>query len=206
MNKLSTIAVTAVLALGAAACGQPETAEPTAEEPASEDSALLFGTPDDEGLSNRCANPELGYELSYPDDWHANPGTVLEPCRVFDPEPVDLEPATEIPFGLGVSSYPEDIPYDEMVELIGEDPGLEIRSSDEVEVDGRRALRVDGVGTGFAMLPEGMGSYGYTIDLEDGTLVVRTYDAGAPGIDEKRKILDRMIDTFSFTAPHDETG
>src|SRR5690606_21358777 len=41
-------------------------------------------------LTNSCVNPREGYSVSYPAGWHVNPGDVLDPCSLFDPDPIDV--------------------------------------------------------------------------------------------------------------------
>ncbi len=193
MSKLAPVTLAVVLGLLAAACGgaddasAPVTASTT--NPEASDAA-------EDDASEECHNPELGYTVSHPADWHTNPGDVLEPCRVFDPEPIELEEGTEIPFSLAVSVSVAQPPIEQMRELLRDDRGLEVRSIEETEVDGRPALRVDAVGTGAALLPEGMRRLAYLVDGGERTLVFATYDAGDLAFETKRDALETIVESL----------
>lgn len=191
---MKTATLIAAAALIATACGAPS-AERTARSPDPAEGAPA------ENLNERCAEPEIRYEVRYPEGWETNPGDVLPTCRVFDPGEIRLEEGTEIPFGYAISTFAEDRPYEEIVEAIGEGPGLEVRSTEETTVDGRTALQVEAVGTGEALLPDGMARYGYLVDLDERTLLATTYDAGDLDLETKRNVLDAMMDGLEWTGP-----
>lgn len=193
-----TFVLVVALTLAAAACGRSGSVEtgPPSTSPAPQATTSPGGS-----LGERCANPEAGYEISYPGGWHTDPGDVLGPCRVFDPEPLELEPNTEIPFDVAVVLDVEDIPYDEIRDAIRDDDrGLRVRSLTETRVAGRPAIRVHGVGTGAALLPEGMDRYGYVVDLDERTLLATTYEAGDPSFETKRDVLDAMVESLELAA------
>lgn len=191
----SPFALLAALALAAAACGTPGPlgGRPTEVSPSAEATAPSGVQP-----SQRCANHEAGYEISYPDGWGTNPGDVMGPCRVFDPDPIALEEGTEIPFDVAVTVDLEDVPYAEIRDAIGDEHAVHVRSSTETRVAGRAAIRVHGVGTGAALLPEGMARYGYVVDLDERALLVTTFDAGDPPFETKREVVDAMADTLEL--------
>lgn len=198
MSKLAPVALAVVLGLLAAACGGADDASaPVAASTTNPDAAdTAEDEPGDQNPTEECRNPELGYTVSHPADWHTNPGDVLEPCRVFDPEPIALEEGTEIPFSLAVSVSVAQPPVEQMRELLRDDRGLEVRSIEETEVDGRTALRVDAVGTGAALLPEGMRRLAYLVDGGERTLVFATYEAGDLAFETKRDALEAIVESI----------
>lgn len=194
----------AALALAAAACGRPG---PVETGPATASSSPETTAPAGLSLTERCTNPEAGYAISYPRGWHTDPGDVLGPCRVFHPEPFELEAGTEIPFDLSVVVDVDDVPYAEIRDTIRDgDRGLRVRSRTETRVAGRPAIRVHGVGTGAALLPEGMDRYGYVVDLDERTLLATTYGAGDLSFATKQDVLDAMVRTLELVAQAPSDG
>lgn len=191
----SALALLAALPLAAAACGDPGAVggRPTEVSPSPEATA-----PPGVRLTKRCANHEAGYEISHPGGWRTNPGDVMEPCRVFDPDPIPLEEGTEIPFDVAVVVDVEDVPYAEIRDAIGDEHAVRVRSNTETRVAGRAAIRVHAVGTGAALLPEGMARYGYAVDLDERTLLVTTFDAGDPPFETKRAVVDAMAESLEL--------
>lgn len=49
-----------------------------------------------------CTNPPYGYSVRYPADWHVSTGEVVDPCSLFDPDPIDVPPASEIPIDIAM--------------------------------------------------------------------------------------------------------
>lgn len=142
-----------------------------------------------------CENPEASYRIEYPVDWEANTGDALPECSLFDPDPIEVEPGTQIPFDIAIAIRLENVPFERVTE---EDMAVEETSREETTVAGRRAVRIAGEGTGQALVPEGMRVYRYAVDLDGATLIAATYDAGELDIDTKRQVLDEMMASLEF--------
>lgn len=177
----------AVLTLGLVACGgaEPDTG-------ARESSPARTGSE----LTSRCVNEQVGYRVRYPDGWFTNDGDVLPACSVFHDERIELEQGTEIPFTMSVSMTASNVAFAEASDE--QDRAIDVSSREETTVDGRDAVSITGEGTGQALVPDGMAVYRYTIDLPDGTLIARTYEAGDDAFERKRQTLDRMMDSLEF--------
>lgn len=180
---------TLAMLLGAAACNgavDEVTGTPT---PSPE------GTP--AATMQTCGHPEHGYEVSYPAGWHTNPGDVIASCSVFDPDPIELQPDTEIPLDLGVIILVDPVPFDTAADP---DERFErVLEREELEVDGGRAARLETEATGEGMTPEGTLSYRYVVDLDDErTLIASTYEVGDLDYEDKKGVLDRMVETLEL--------
>lgn len=143
-----------------------------------------------DALTQTCTNTEAGYSIDYPAGWSTNAGDVAPPCRYFHPQPFDVPEATEV-FGLAVTIDVEEVPFDVVAapdKLAEQDLDRE-----ETTVAGRPAVRVETVSTGEALLPEGVRSYQYAVDLGDSTLIAVTRDVEGLDYAGNRHILDQMV-------------
>ncbi len=190
MNQFPFIVI--LLTLVAFGCERPEPGErqPDAARAPAADPAMTE--------TAQCINRVEGYAVEYPAGWHTNPGEVMDECSLFDPEPVTVAPATEIPHDIAVSIRFEPVPYETVA---GEVLGRRELSREAITVDGREAVQIESEATGEALLPEGARSYQYFVNLGDTTMVASTYDVGEFPYDRKRRILDAMMATFDFRQP-----
>lgn len=156
-------------------------------------------------LTESCDNPDDGYAISYPEGWQTNSGEVVSPCRLFDPEPVDVEPGTEIPFDVAVQLRVADRGFDAMLDLVDDDIGADVVERQATEVAGRDAVVVDSVATGETLLPEGVRTRTYYVDVDGATLIATTHDVGEPDFASKRAALDAMLGTLEL-APQGDDG
>lgn len=159
-------------------------APPVAEEEVPEDAPVALG--------RTCEDPDGRYTVDYPDDWHAN-----EPCGAFADEPVEgWDDAIGGPFGLGeIDILVEQVAFEDAI-----DPGVDVEEleAERTTVDGRDAYRAHLESTGDGALPEGLETYVYYVDLGDHTLIARTVDAGDGTFEQRREVLDRMMETISL--------
>jgi hypothetical protein len=142
-----------------------------------------------------CLNPEYGFQIDYPADWETNPGDVMAPCSLFDPETIEVQAGTEIPRDIAVAIRVEPTSFAEITQA---PQGATVMNERETTVDGHRALQRDVEGTGELLLPEGARAYRYYVDGIDWTLVAVTHDAGDVPFETKRRILDEMMDSLIF--------
>lgn len=157
-------------------------------------------------LGASCTNSELGVTVAYPEEWRTNDGDVLPSCSLFDPDPIDLEPATEIPPDLAVTLQGSDRQFATHADATDE-PGTREIERRETTVDGRDAVAMLLEATEDAPLLEpGTRLYRWVIDLGVdemtvvSTLLVVTYDQGEPAFDEKRRVLDAMVRSLDLDA------
>jgi hypothetical protein len=188
INRAAGAALLAALALVLAGCGAEE-------EPAEND--------EDAATWATCTNEADGWTAEYPEDWEVNDGEVVEPCRLFDPEPIELDPAPgEIPLDIAVHLSREQIARD--FDDLLEDPFSEELDREETEVDGRTAYRLEAEQTEDGIIPEGTRSVRYVVDLGEDALIAASYDVGDPPLDEKVEVLDEMMERLRFEEPEND--
>lgn len=173
------------LALALALAGCAEESEPNGDDPAETAS---------------CENPDEGYALEYPADWRLNNPQVAGPCRVFDPEPFTLEEGTEIPQDLAVVADMEPVAIERMT---GGDRGAEVLRQEDRDVAGHDAVLIETRATQDAPLQEpGTRTYRYLVPVApERTFVLSTTDRGELAYEDKRRVVDAMIQTVRFTQP-----
>lgn len=181
------------VAVAAAACEPPAPpelpgeGEPTVQEPAAAAEAMAE--------TAECENEADGYTVRYPATWEVNAGDVLEPCSLFDPEPIRVPPASEIPLEIAVILGVEPVPFET---LSGEVLGRRDLSREAATVDGRSAMRIEAETTGEGLHEAGIRFYQVVVDLDGRTFVATTYGTGSLALDVKQAIVDRMLDTVRF--------
>lgn len=149
-----------------------------------------------EAVWNSCTNPAGAYAIDYPQEWHTNDADGLEPCRVFDPEPVELaERPQEIAITHGVIIGVEDVAFGTFTSA---DAGFEVIDEEQVEVDLQRAVRQELVATGQGLYPEGTELTRYAVDRNGETLVAQTFKAGELPYQRKVQVLDEMMSELEF--------
>lgn len=190
---LPTLLVAAALAT---ACGAPASgtgvgtdASTTLASPVSAEASTSGGP--------SCRDAELGYEVQYPQGWQTNNGEVMPACRLFDPDDVAVEPQTEVPFDIAITMHGSSAPLE-----VFRTPNRasEVVSSWEATVDGHEAVVVELRATGDAMLPEGVHTYLYAVELGDQRLVAATHESGTPAHDDTRQVLDELMAGLETTA------
>jgi hypothetical protein len=146
-----------------------------------------------------CSNDDEGFTVEHPPDWETNDGSVMSRCSLFDPEPIEVEPATEIPLDIAVTITVEPTEPDRILDAAG----AEELSREESTVDGREAVRQETRATGDALAPEGTLTTRWVVTLDDGALVARTHDVGEPPYEESQAVLDQMVGDLTVHGPTD---
>jgi len=150
--------------------------------------------PQPAALSQRCTNARDGFTVSYPAGWHTNGPEVIAACSAFDPEPVQIPPQSEIPFGLAIVISVQEVPFDRPA-----DPQFErTLSSERLTVAGRPAVRAELESTGEGLADRGMRTLRYTIDLGAGRSLVASTNKTDAAYDANKEILARMVETIAM--------
>ncbi len=149
-------------------------------------------------LAQSCTNREDGYGIQFPQGWSTNEGEVVPPCRYFHPQAFEVPEATEV-FDLAITVRVDDVPF---TRVTSEEDSLgeRVLSREETTVAGHQAVRVEVQSTGDALLPEGVHSYRYHVDVDGGTLTATTHDVGDVGYEGNKDIVDQMMETLEFGA------
>jgi hypothetical protein len=139
----------------------------------------------------QCTSTEGGYVAEYPAAWHTNDGRVMSPCALFDPQPIEVPPASELPSDIAVAIFVHHVPFETVASA---SMGVRVIASDDRQVAGRRAVRRLLEQTGEGLLDAGMRTMDYVVDWGDGrTLTAHSHDAGDPDFDTKQQVLDAMM-------------
>lgn len=194
MRRHLTPVVLPILALVVAACGGVEGPNVAQPVPTGTSTAAAH-------LSERCANPQDGYRLSYPEGWHTNPGDVLPTCTVFDTEPIDLVEGTEVPFDITVFLDIVDRPISDLdLDDVDEDPTTHVLVRDEERVADRDAVSIRFRATGEGLLPQGVTGHRFLVRLGEGTtLIASTYELDERPLAANVDTVRRMLETLETT-------
>jgi len=193
--RLVLLAPAVALLLAPSACGggsegQPATVTQTVvETETTETEASGAGE-----LAERCENPDAGYAVRYPAGWHTNDGSATAPCSFFHPEGFELPEASEPP-PRAVSISREPVAF---ADVTRESPATRVVASEEVGVAGRPALRRETESTGDGLLPAGVRSLEYLVDLEGETLVAATRSQGGLDFERNGEVLQEMVATLEL--------
>lgn len=152
------------------------------------------GTDEELELAERCENPDAGYAARYPAGWHTNDGSVTARCSFFHPEAFELPEASEPP-PLAVSISREAVAF---ADVAGETPATRVVASEEVEVARRPALRRETESTGEGLLPAGVRSLEYLVDLDGETLVAATRSHDELDFERNSAVLRAMAATLEL--------
>jgi hypothetical protein len=145
----------------------------------------------------RCTNPEHGFSVSFPDDWQTNSGEVMPECSAFDPEAIEIPPASEIPFEIAIVIGVEPVQYEE---LTAPSRWERIHTTERVQVDGRRGRRIEAEATGEGLASAGLRSTRFVVDLGEGRSLIATTHQTGPDYRRDQEILARMMETITIPA------
>ncbi len=149
-------------------------------------------------LAQSCTNADDGYSIQFPQGWSTNEGDVVPPCRYFHPQGFEVPESTEV-FDLAVTVRVDDVSF---TRVTSEEDSLgeQVLSREETTVAGHQAVRVEARSTGDALLPEGVHSYRYHVDVDGSTLTATTHDVGDLDHEANKDIVDQMMETLEFGA------
>lgn len=186
MHRIS-LTLTLLLALGA--CGDEDAETPASPSPRpSSPSAAPSPSPTGSALAQRCTHPTEGYSVAFPAEWFVADGERIEPCSFFAPEPLDLEPATEAD-GVAIRLDVLPDPFPEARRKVESDGG---KVSQEASVAGRDAVRISGETDDQGLLPPGLATTTWVVDLGDRSLLLTTDEAGDDDYAASVEVLDGM--------------
>lgn len=144
-----------------------------------------------------CASDD-GFSVSYPSHWWA--GTDAFACGWFAPEPIDVEPSTDMT--APIMMQVDDVAYRTAVAHTG--PRKEVARA-VTTVDGRRSIRTVSI-IEEGLYPTGTEVTTYLVDIESPEGVEQTLVASSPdldGYDYHRNValLDEMLRTVELERP-----
>lgn len=183
--RLVGLAVAGMLA----GCGGGSTSPPPGPSSAAPTSSAPSPSPSPAAASDQaCTHPTEGYGLTFPADWFVADGEGIEPCSFFSPEPLELEPATEadgvaIRLDVMAEAFPE---ARRKVASDGKQEGQ------DTAVDGRPAVRFVGETDASGLLPPGLATTTWLVDLGGRSLLLTTDEGGSDDYAASVEVLDAM--------------
>jgi hypothetical protein len=182
--------------LGTAAPTSPDPTDPARTGP------TATGTPPGGPVPaswRTCTNPEEGYSVSYPGDWHTATLDGRFACSLFHPEPFTILPAAEFP-RVALSVGPMGTTVREYRESVVDPEFYAVVLMEDVTVFGRPAVRFEVVSVGAALDPVGTRRYGYIIDDgRGGAFTVHTEALpDEPRYEEWKAVVDTARDSIRF--------
>lgn len=142
-----------------------------------------------------CTNPVAGYRVRYPEGWMTNSGETANQCRYFDPEELTIPERAET-FDEAISLRRDSLPYDQVTD--SDDITQSVLSRRTLTIDGRQATVTEAETTGRGILPAGIRSYTYVVDLGDSIFVGSTYDTDGQSYQRNKQVLDLMVGSLEF--------
>ena len=162
--------------------------QPAPDEPAPDPGA-------EPELAARCDDPDGQYSIRYPQDWFTPDPGDEGACRFFGAEPFEVDAAIG---GQGLADIELSVEPVRIDQLAETGPDLELRSEEDVEVDGRPAVHQQLHATGDGGHPQGRLVRRYLVDLDDATLVAAVTADHQDALDDAGQVLKRMVDTVTI--------
>ncbi|WGV24033.1 S-layer homology domain-containing protein [Halotia branconii] len=147
-------------------------------------------------LGQTCTNEQIGYTISYPTNWQANSGQVVNQCQVFDSKSIKL-PKNSEDFDETVYIRLENISFNQLVNNTDSRTSQTL-SRRQINVDDRQAVAIESEATGFGLLPKGRRFYRYLIDMNGKTLIAVTYDVPNQNYQRNKQVLDQMVTSINL--------
>ncbi len=163
--------------------------EPTPDAPAPDPGA-------EAQLAARCHDPDGHYSISYPQDWYTPEPGDEGACRFFGPEPFEVDTAIG---GQAIADIELSVEPTRIHQLAEPGPDLELRTSEDLEVDGRPAVHQQLRATGDGGYPQGTLVRRYLVDLDDATLVAGVTAEDQDELDDAGQVLERMVGEVTIT-------
>lgn len=156
----------------------------------------------------RCTSEPNRFTIGYPKGWHTVKNDATWTCMLFDPEPITIEPATELPpVAVLVSAIAT--PLDTVYAGITDETFWKPLSKPvKTKVAGQAATRLELVATGDGYEGAGSLAYMYMFERDGTTYILETH--GSAGADGKpnpknpeykanKRILDAMAKSMKLT-------
>ena len=166
----------------------PTPDEPTPDEPAPDPDVELE-------LAAHCSDPDGHYSIRYPQEWFTPDPGDEGACRFFAPEPFEVDAAIG---GQTIADIELSVEPTQLDQFAEPGPDLELRTSEDLEVDGRPAVHQQLRATGDGGYPQGTLVRRYLVDLDDATLVAGVTAEDQDELDDAGQVLERMVDALTI--------
>lgn len=146
---------------------------------------------------NTCVNRGVGFRISYPAGWYTHHPAPEVACFFFDPRTFEYPPDDDVrPTALQVRPGGT---FDEALDAATDPRVVEIIEREDLELAGRRAVRVETRTRSGGAYGAGTLTYAYILDREPRAFVVRTASAAEIDYEPWKRIVDRAVETMEFT-------
>jgi len=175
----------------------PETTTetPTPDETLAASPSQSPASPVNEELGQTCTNKQIGYTIGYPEDWQTNTGNVLEACQVFDPN-LPQTSAQTATFDEAVFIRLAQISLEKITDK--NNTQTELSREKALLQNNKTAVVIEAKATGQGLLPKGIQSYRYYVEMGDETLIAETFDVEGQDYQRNKAILDQMMQTLEL--------
>jgi hypothetical protein len=147
-----------------------------------------------EPVERRCDHPTEGFSVAFPADWFVAEPDGIEPCTFFHPEPLTLPPNSEAT-GVAIRVDVRDVPFEQArQDALAEGE----QTAQDRTVAERSAVRLQGVLTEEVLLPAGTRVTTWLVELDTGTLLLTTDDAGEDDYEAAVVVLDAMAESLEI--------
>lgn len=201
-RRLAVVALTATMTI--TGCGGDDDEAATTTTTSSSTTSTTAGPTTSRASSTSTTTGDQGRQLTqsctlrdrdvrigvrYPGGWHVNSAQTVPDCTAFDPDPIELQGATELPRELAVVMRVEPVGFDRASTAAG----VRVEAETRMTVDGRRAVRQEVVTTGEGLGPAGQRSVRYIIDAgTDRSIIASTWNVEGNNFAASSEILDAM--------------
>ena len=146
---------------------------------------------------NTCTNVVVGFSIDYPAAWYTDHPAPEFACTYFDPRRFELPRE-----GDWEAKALQVTPQGRFVEVLSawtDERTVKVLERADLELDGRRAVRLHAETISGAEFATGTRTYLYVIDRDGEAVTVRT--TSTVGIDYEvwRRIVDKAVGTLRFT-------
>jgi outer membrane biosynthesis protein TonB len=139
-----------------------------------------------------CRSDRLGVTVTYPKDWYAYEGDPQWTCLLFDPNPIKLDPNTEI--SATIQMMDDGRTFAAVTKDYATASVYTVKAKASLTVDGLPAVGYQLENTGQGYYPKGILQTVFVIDRGSrGTLVAETVGKKGAAYDANVKILELMV-------------
>lgn len=199
MRSLLFVLVAGVMLVVACDTDEPTLTQPTPERsPAVTESPSPMGNGLPEGFA-LCTDQRQGYEIGYPQDWHAGSPNLQDECSLFDPQPFEIERGTEAPVVAMRVDDPQR-PFAAARDRLADPDAERVLLREETTVAGQEAIRFETEQTRDVLYPEGTMRYGYVINHDGTAFYVETLSIpdAEMNYERNKEVVDQAAGTVDF--------
>jgi hypothetical protein len=145
-----------------------------------------------------CTNRAFGFSIAYPSSWYTTQLNPAGACIYFEPGPFRIPPNSDFT-GTALEVLPTQQSYAGLVRTLTDRRFSRIVGRTNVSLRGYRAVRLESVATGEALLERGTRTYAYVLDRgRKPAFIVQTTRARRGEWAIRKRVVDRAVRTLRF--------